>query len=136
VSEKKNAGHGNPVTSAALGALQPVTKYKKGLVEMAEAVGYQPGEFAMQRLSSDIVQVRAWIDDLNHDLVPADFSSLTIQEARSEVQLLVEDIEQRDKEWRDYFFPKLRSVEATVGGPDDGPVEMTVRFVKPPGESQ
>lgn len=128
-----NPGHGNPVTSAALGVRQPVTKFKLGLVAMAEEAGYVPGEFAMQRLSADIVQVRGWIDDLNHDLVPADFSSLTIQEARSEVQQLVEDIEQRDKEWRDYFFPKLRSVDATVSGPDEGPVEMTVNFVRPPG---
>lgn len=113
-----------------LSARNLATNSKRGLVELAAESGYTPGEFSMERLAADIARAREWMGYLAIDKTPPEFGRLKPHEARGVVRELLDDIEDRDQRWRDYFYPKLRSVESEVSGPDGAPV-LTVSFVKP-----
>lgn len=119
---------------AELAARNVATASKLGLVEMAAAEGYTPGQFSMQRLASDIARAREWIGYLDAGTVPPEFATLRLHEARAVAIELMDDIEKRDAAWRDYFYPKLRSIDAEVSGAGGAPLDLTVNFVKP-GES-
>jgi len=101
------------------------------LEEMAKRHGYEPGDFAMQRLADDIRTAREWEEYLKVDQLPPEFGNRRFKDARADILDLIAEIEARDKDWRDYFYPRKRAVDTTVTGADGGPTRMRVEFVSP-----
>lgn len=101
-------------------------RVKRGLRELAEALNYTPGEFALTRMSEDATRLSGWVADMARGLKPADLAHLSKEEARSLVAAEAAALMRQEKDWADYFHPKLRSSDLSVSGDPDKPLVLNI----------
>lgn len=107
-------------------------RQSKALIDIAHEAGYHPGEFSLMRLAEDQAFVKQLRESLRVGRTPPEFGSMSPSEADALIRDLESEIEQRDLQWRSYFFPKLRDDTTTMQGPDGRDVQVNVNLKRPP----
>lgn len=108
-------------------------KYKhgrlnKGLREIADQLGYTPGEFSMMRFAQDAKTLKEWIEYLDKGTMPPELGNLSPSEARQLVRKEVADLVERERSWLPFFYPTLKAQDVTLSGNSDSP--LTIQIVR------
>jgi hypothetical protein len=87
--------------------------YKKGIKDLAEKIGYTPGEFTLRRVAEDVERLERWGADLRRGLIPTDLEHVGgVAEARELYQLEVRALIDREGKILNYFHPTQKAVES------------------------
>lgn len=94
-------------------------KYKRGrlnkqLREIADEMGYTPGEFSLMRFAEDAKKLKAWAADLDRGLIPEELGHLPWAEASKLIRREIKDLIERERSWLSFFYPTMKSME--LGG--------------------
>ena len=107
-------------------------RLNKGLREIADQMGYTPGEFSLMRFAEDAKMLRAWVDHINAGTVPPELGNMRPHDARKVVRKEVQDLLERERAWLPFFYPTLKSQDVTLSGDKDAPLTINiVRYSDP-----
>lgn len=104
------------------------TRFNKGLREIAEQMGYTPGEFSLMRFAEDAKTLKEWLSFVDAGTVPPELGNLSVREARQLVRKEVADLVERERAWLPFFYPTLKAQDVTLSGNSDAP--LTIQIVR------
>jgi hypothetical protein len=86
----------------------------KRLRELADEVGYSPGEVSVQVFAYDGRTIKRWLKDLSRGLVPEDLGHMRLGAASEFVYREARAYVDRERQWMEFFEPKQKAVESNV----------------------
>ena len=100
----------------------------QSLRDIADQMGYTPGEFSLMRFAQDAKTLKQWVSFVDAGTVPPELGNLNVREARELVKKEVDDLLERERAWLPFFYPQLKSQDVTLSGNSDAP--LTIQIVR------
>ena len=94
-------------------------KYRTGwrhaqLMDLAEELGYTPGEFSLIRFAEDAKRIKEWNECIDKGLNPPDLINMSVVEAERIVRAETRALMKRERDWLSFFYPQMKQ-EAVSG---------------------